>query len=64
MNCKICGKHTTGMIVVFGKGGFPYCGSEECKRRAIECEHDYTGDPTVSASGGTCVKCGHFEQCG
>jgi len=32
-----------------------------------ECEighHDYTGDPNICASGGTCVICGHFEQCG
>ena len=27
-------------------------------------KHDYTGDPNRVASGGTCVICGHFEQCG
>ncbi len=26
--------------------------------------HDYTGNPNSCASGGTCVRCGHFEQCG
>ena len=36
----------------------------EAKINEQYCKHDYTGNPNIVASGGTCVKCGHFEACG
>ena len=36
MNCRYCGKPTNGKILVWGKGDIDYCGSEECKKKAVE----------------------------
>ena len=35
MECKYCGDETNGMILVWGKGGFPICGKTECKEMAV-----------------------------